>query len=358
MEESSARSAVAFADGSALPPPPPAEPAWVRWRRRALSIGAYHAVAALLVVAYVPLAALGAVVDAVRGRRVAVRALSFFTLYFVSELAGIWASFAVWLASGVWAGASRHRFLRWNFALQCWWARTLFDGARRIFRWRVEVENHDAAARGPMLFFIRHLSTADTVLAAVFVSGHAGLCLRYVLKSELLWDPCLDIVGQRLPNGFVTRGTGDVERALAEVLRIEQALGPADGVLIYPEGTRFTPEKRRRALEQLAEKGDAALLERARSLERVLPPKLAGPLALLDHNPGADVVFCVHTGYERAMSFREFLAGGLNDLVIRIGFWRVPYAEIPREREARVAWLYDQWSRVDAWVRAHESPAA
>ena len=354
MEDRVARLTVAFAEGSPLPPPPPPEGWGKRWRRRAISIGAYHAAAAVLFVAFVPLALVGALVDAVRGRRVAVRALAFFTLYFACELAGIWASFGVWLASGVWAGGSRHRFLRWNFALQCWWARTLFDGARRIFRWRVEVENHGAAARGPMLFFIRHLSTADTVLAAVFVSGQFGLCLRYVLKSELLWDPCLDIVGQRLPNGFVTRGTGDVERALSEVLRIEQALGPADGVLIYPEGTRFTPEKRRRALEQLAVKGDAELLERARRLERVLPPKLAGPLALLEHDPGADVVFCVHTGYERAMSFREFLAGGLNDLVIRIGFWRVPFAEIPREHDARAAWLYDEWARVDAWVRAHE----
>ncbi|MBK7971840.1 MAG: lysophospholipid acyltransferase family protein [Deltaproteobacteria bacterium] len=354
MEDRTVPIAVAFAEGSPLPPPPPPERWGRRWSRRVLSIGGYHAVAALLTISFVPLAVLGAMVDAVRRRRVAVRALGFFTFYFLCELAGIWASFGVWLGSGVWLGASRHRFLRWNFALQCWWARTLFGGARRIFRWKVEVEDHAAAASGPMLFFIRHLSTADTVLAAVFVSDRFGLCLRYVLKSELLWDPCLDIVGQRLPNGFVTRGTGDVERALAEVLRIEQALGPADGVLIYPEGTRFTPAKRRRALEQLAEKGDTALLERARKLERVLPPKLAGPLALLERNPGADVVFCVHTGYERAMSFREFLAGGLNDLLIHVGFWRVPFAEIPEERDARVAWLYDQWSRVDAWVQARE----
>ncbi|MFN7954281.1 MAG: lysophospholipid acyltransferase family protein [bacterium] len=323
-----------------------------------MTIAAYHGIALALVVLFVPAFLAGWVVDRVRGHAVATRALRFFTLYFSCELAGIWSAFAVWLGDAVFPGRAERRFLRWNFALQRWWARTLFDGARRIFRWRVEIENHAAAASGPMLFFIRHLSTADTVLAAVLVSDRFGVCLRYVLKSELLWDPCLDIVGQRLPNGFVRRGVGDTERALAEVLRLTCALGPADGVLIYPEGTRFTPEKRRRALEQIAAKGDADLLARAERLRRVLPPKLAGPVALLERNPGADVVFCAHVGFERAMSFREFMAGGLNDLVLRVAFWRVPFAEIPRDDAGRRAWLHEQWARVDDWVVANETAGA
>ncbi len=312
----------------------------------------------MLAVMFVPGLVVGWTVDRVRGHAVVARALCFFTLYFGCELAGIWAAFGLWLGDRLWPGCSTQRYLRWNFALQRLWARTLFDGARRIFRWRVQVENHEAAATGPMLFFIRHLSTADTVLAAVLVSDRFGLCLRYVLKSELLWDPCLDLVGHRLPNGFVRRGVGETEQALAEVLRLAQALGPRDGVLIYPEGTRFTPEKRRRALAQLATKGDADLLARAERLQRVLPPKLAGSLALLERNPGADAVFCAHVGFERAMSFREFLAGGLNDLELRVTFWRVPFEQIPRDEVGRREWLYEQWSKVDAWVVANEARGA
>jgi hypothetical protein len=49
---------------------------------------------------------------------------------------------------------------------------------------------------GPMLLFIRRAGA--TVLPAVFLSGRDGLGQRYVLERELPWDPCLDIVGNRL----------------------------------------------------------------------------------------------------------------------------------------------------------------
>jgi len=31
-------------------------------------------------------------------------------------------------------------------------------------------------------------------------------------------------------------------------------------------------------------------------------------------------------------------------------FWSVPPEEIPAGEEARVAWLYDWWARIDAWI--------
>ena len=36
-------------------------------------------------------------------------------------------------------------------------------------------------------------------------------------ERELLWDPCLDVVGQRLPNVFVRRGDGDGASEIAAV---------------------------------------------------------------------------------------------------------------------------------------------
>ncbi|MDC0708578.1 hypothetical protein POL68_08865 [Stigmatella sp. ncwal1] len=41
--------------------------------------------------------------------------------------------------------------------------------------------------------------------------------LKYVLKRELLWDPCLDVVGRRLPNVFVER-SGDRGKAEIEAV--------------------------------------------------------------------------------------------------------------------------------------------
>ena len=36
--------------------------------------------------------------------------------------------------------------------------------------------------------------------------------------------------------------------------------------------------------------------------------------------------------------------------VIRARWWRVPAAEVPRERDEVVRWLYDWWERIDAWI--------
>ena len=87
-------------------------------------------------------------------------------------------------------------------------------GAQRIFGITIEVEGTDELRDGPIIVFLRHSSVADTLLPAVFIANPNGLKLRYVLKHELLWDPCLDIVGNRLPNSFVRRGSGDSYRVL------------------------------------------------------------------------------------------------------------------------------------------------
>jgi len=322
-----------------------------RWSRRGLSLPLYT-VLGVTVTALLPvLLGAAAIADAVRRSPwVLVRAVLFFAFYLYCELIGVAASFLVWAGSGVWAGGSAARYADWNFRLQCWWARTLWAGVVRLFRLEVHVEEEGDVSQGPMLLFIRHASVGDTLLASVFLSNRHGLRLRYVLKRSLLWDPCLDIVGNRLPNYFVHRGSGDSVREIAAVQQLLRGLGPRDGVLLYPEGTRFTPAKRRRALERLAQSPQKALYERALGFTNVLPPRLGGTVGLLEQNPGADVVFCAHVGFEGTESFKELLNGSLVGRRIAVRFRRVPYAAIPQGRAAQIDWLYDEWARVDAWV--------
>ena len=85
---------------------------------------------------------------------------------------------------------------------------------------RVALEGQEEAQSGPFLLLVRHTSLADTVLAATFLSHPNGIGLRYILKKELLWDPCLDIVGRRLPNHFVDRSGRNTERELNAVKSI------------------------------------------------------------------------------------------------------------------------------------------
>ena len=317
------------------------------WGRRALTISSCVLIWLMLVAGFPLLLIIASLVDLARGQRwVITRCVLFFTFYFSCEVIGIMASFVIWLGSGTWAGEGRERFLDLNFALQRWWANALCRGAQRIFDISIEVEGTDELRDGPVVVFLRHASVADTLLPAVFIANPNGLKLRYVLKHELLLDPCLDIVGNRLPNSFVRRNSGDSFR----VVELMRELGPRDGVIIYPEGTRFTDAKRAIIIEQLERKGEAYLAEKARALTNVLPPRLGGPLNLLESNEAADVVFCAHFGFDGVVDLRDCFRGSLIGRVVKVRFWRVPFASIPTTRETRTEWLFENWERVDRWV--------
>jgi 1-acyl-sn-glycerol-3-phosphate acyltransferase len=329
--------------------------------RRLVTLPLYFALCLLLAAVLPLLLPLAAVFDAVRRSNWAtVRCLLFFLLYLACETMGILASFALWLAVGVGRGRWSEPYQKANFTLQCWWATLLLRGAQKIFALRLHVEGDEATKEGPFFLFLRHASVGDTVLAANFVAARHGIRLRYVLKRELLWDPCLDIVGNRLPNCFVQRGSGDSAREIAAVRRLARGLGPRDGVLIYPEGTRFTAAKRDRVLQRLASSATPEMVARASALRYVLPPRLGGVLGLLEEGGGIDVVFCAHCGFDGVASFADLINGALIGRTIRIGFWRVPGQDLPRAEDDRANWLYDQWERMDDWVsrnRQAETPS-
>jgi 1-acyl-sn-glycerol-3-phosphate acyltransferase len=297
---------------------------------------------------------LAIVVDLVRRNRgVALRSATLVSVYLTCEILGMAASGVLW----VWKGILRVDANRWtdiHFRLEAWWGSTLFRAVVGVFGLRIEVEGDADLGRGPYLLLVRHASSGDTLLASALVSRPYGVRLRYVLKRELLWDPCLDIVGNRLPNVFVDRFGDDSAGEVGRMQALARDLGPRDGILVYPEGTRFSEGKRRRALEHFQERGDARMLEYARSLARVLPPRPGGTLGLLEAAPAADVVICAHTGFEGAASLTEIWKGALVDQTIRVQFRRIPRDEIPAGRDTRIAWIFEEWQRVDAWIESQQ----
>ena len=323
-------------------------------RRRLFTIPAYTALFVVAVVSLPVTLPIAASVDLARRMPWgATRSILFFVWYLVCEVAGILATSALWVRASIGTNVPRDRYLGLHFRLQCWWARSLLRGASTVFGMRVEVEGDDDIGSGPIVLFMRHASVADTVLPAVLLSDRHGLRLRYVMKRDLLWDPCLDIVGNRLPNYFVRRASGEAGQEISEIARLAEDIGPGEGVLIYPEGTRFTQQKRSAILERLEKGNDPLLAARARGLRHLLPPRLGGVLGLLECRPDADVVFCAHVGFDKATRFSEFLDGGLVGAAVRVVFWRVPAADVPLGSEARIEWFFEQWARVDSWIARH-----
>ncbi len=329
------------------------EPFVTRWSRRALTVGGVFALAALVARTFPILLLVAIALDLYRRRSwLSVRFLLFFCWYLFYYSAGVLGCGLVWIGNLPWVrNGFPERLAQATSALAVWWATGLYRGGGRIFGIRTDVEGDDLVDRGPFILFLRHASLIDVLLGLCWIQGPHGILLRHVLKSELLWDPCVDIAGHRWRNVFVRRGSGETAQELALLVKTMEDLGPKDGVLIYPEGTRFTPEKRERILASLKEKRPE-LYPLASAIKNLLPPRVAGPLALLDRNDAAraDVLFCAHTGFEGTRHLRSFLSGSLLGAHVRIRFWRVPFAEIPGDRDARIAWIYDWWKRLDEWV--------
>ena len=287
--------------------------------------------------------------DLVRRNRGAMLRMMILAWVFASaELVGVMGAAAIWLRHAVSGGFETDRWLEDNYRLQQRWTSALLGAATSVLQLSLEVEGDATAVPGPVVVLMRHTSMLDTVLPVVLLGARHRLRLRYVLKTELQLDPCLDIVGNRLPNYFVDR-MGDTRQELAALGRLADDLGPRDGALIYPEGTRFSPRKLERAKAKLAaENPELAVL--AEGLRQVLPPRPGGSLVLLDRAlpQGADVVLFTHSGLERLVSWRDMISGAAIGTTVRVKIWRVPGTQVPASREQRLRWLFERWHELDA----------
>ena len=75
-------------------------------------------------------------------------------------------------------------------------------------------------------------------------------------------------------------------------------------------------------------------------------------ITLLDAPPPCDVVFLAHHGLEGFARISDIRQGALVGRTVRLKFWRVPAASIPAGRDERLAWLAEQWQRMDDWIHA------
>ena len=244
---------------------------------------------------------------------------------------------------------SPETYLEMNFALQCWWASGIFDTLLKLYNAEILVSGLESTVgQGPAMVISRHVSSADSLIPTKFISKIQKRPLRFIMKRELLWDPCLDIVGHRLPNVFVDRK--DRDDAITQIQSLTEGLSTDEGIVLFPEGTRFTPKRQLSIRESLKRRDDTQALRFAESLQHTLPPRPAGFTALLDAVPGCDLILCAHSGLEVVHDISALLSGELVGKKISIHFWRVNAKDIPNEVDARVAWLNQTWSAMDLKV--------
>lgn len=282
---------------------------------------------------------------------VGVRLAVFLWTFLATEMFAMASLLAIYIASGGPFGRGGRRRRRGIYWLRPRWARSHLGMIRLLFGIDLEVEGAEEALPGRYTIMIRHASIIDNMLPDVLVAGPKGLGIRYVVKRELEAIPVIDIGGRWIPTQFLERVSQDPEGEIATMRRLWEDVGPAEAVLIYPEGTRATQQKIARAKEIIREKQpDVAPL--AETMVNLLPPRLGGPLGLLDEGAGMDVLFIAHAGFDGYEYISDIWAGGLVGARVRVKMWRVPAAEIPADERGRIEWLYEHWQRMDEWVTA------
>ncbi len=142
---------------------------------------------------------------------------------------------------------------------------------------------------------------------------------------------------------------------MASIRELAAGMGSAEGILIYPEGTRFSETKLRRHQRRVGD-DEGTIGAAVRSFRRVLPPRPGGTLALLEGSD-ADVVVLAHRGLEGLATVAEIWKGGLVGSTIEVALWRIPRSDVPPTRPDQVEWLHRVWVDVDRWVVSREIPA-
>ena len=236
-----------------------------------------------------------------------------------------------------------------NYKLQAWWTRNVVRALRVTVGVQIEVEGFNELGAGPFVALCRHASLADSVMSAWVLADHAGLKPRYVLKKELKLDPCLDVVGHRLPNYFIDRTSANIASELQGIEQMAAGLATNEVAVIFPEGSRANSKKRVRALAKL-ENRFPERAARLQALQHLLPPKPAGAAALLSAVPSANVITMWHSGFDGLDTFK----GIVHHLARRAIRVHVKITEHHRSTvasgEAFVEWLDTQWLAMDEAV--------
>ena len=282
--------------------------------------------------------------------------------YLVWDAAALVCLAVLWVASGCGWKIRSPAFQRAHYVLTGWFLDALFWLARWSLHLSIDVvgTDPDTGMPGrPEVVVSRHAGPGDSFVLIHALVNWFDREPRIVLKATLQWDPAVDILLNRLPNRFISPGHTRTASLSEEISDLATGLDDNDAFVIFPEGGNFTPRRRTRAIAFLRDKGMEDMAVRAEGLRNVLPPKPGGLFTAIDAAPDAGVIFVAHTGLDHMVTVRDVWRELPMDKQLVMRFWSVPPEEVPTGEEERVAWLYDWWALIDAWIeenRPRERP--
>lgn len=299
-----------------------------------------------------------------RGRARVARIALFTIVYLATEAAGLLAAVWLWIRAGLGRRIGSPRSIEAHYRLLGAMLRGLYAVGRPLFHVEVDAPTalvSDSAETPdlprtpgrPLLVLSRHAGPGDS-----FLLVHALLTVvrrrpRIVLKEDLLFDPFIDVVLDRLPHCFVGHDPDDGGATAERIKQTTATMGPQDALLIFPEGGNFTPRRRQRAIASLRHRGLARASVRAQRLRNLLPPRPAGVFAAIDAAPHADLVFVAHTGLDHMQSVRQVWQGIPLTHPVEVTWQTMSAERVPLGEEERLRWLEGNWAEIDKWISRH-----
>ena len=333
----------------------------LRWRlpRRLLTIPAV-VLALLLVAITVPVWALVglALSPWLADRWRPLRFAWFALLWLGAEAAALGALGWLWLVHGAGRRLQTPTAVDAHYRLLGLLLGWLCHGAERVFAVALRLENAalpalppEADSRGPrpLLVLSRHAGPGDSFLLVHELVTVYCRQPRIVLKDALQFDPAIDVLVNRLPSRFISPEPdgGDVAESVGT---LAEGMDGDDALVIFPEGGNFTERRRQRSIARLEASGRGRHAALARRMRHLVAPRPGGVLAALDAAPDADVVFVAHTGLEQLDSVLDLWRGLPMECEVRARFWTVAAGDVPAGRDQRIAWPFEWWAVMDAWI--------
>lgn len=183
-----------------------------------------------------------------------------------------------------------------------------------------------------LVVICNHQSWFDIFLLQTLIS-RSGPILKFVIKTELLWVPvlgsvCLTLNFPRLSRKSDARSRAkDLRNVELASLRLEEELG---GLLIFPEGTRFSEEKRRlgHSPHQL-----------------LLAPRPGGLTVIQQSMPAATGILDISIRYDLGdANCWRCMSGVVDAVQVKVESFQM------REVNNVPDWLNQRWSVKDAWL--------
>jgi 1-acyl-sn-glycerol-3-phosphate acyltransferase len=293
------------------------------------------------------------------GRWRGLRILTLAVVWVVVEWLGVLIAFLLWIASGFGWKLRSPGFRRMHYRLLQLGLAVIVRTATRVMRLELvddatswsPLDDGVPGSTNAMVVLSRHAGPGDSVLLVHTLMNADHLREpRIVLKADLQADPLVDVYLNRLPARFIRPNPGPDEHPERAIADLAADMGADDALLIFPEGGNFTVRRRRRAIAKLRRKAMHTEADRAEQMRNLLPPRPGGVRAALAAAPHADVLFVAHTGLDHLLTVGDVWRELPQDKVLKLRWSFVPAADVPRDEQAQIDWLYSWWEDMDAWI--------